>query len=621
MLLFKKKYIPAFFILALLISLGGTIYSTQFRQDIRQRANFEGLGYHQPTQLFTGTLTSELGVENNGNVYAPEVMYENGLYKMWYGGQNQNSGPDASKDRIHYAESTDGVNWNKLGIALEYSNPPAINGGVASNHINDATVVKVGTTYYMYYTDAWTAENDRISMATSSSGRTWKKVKMIIDGGTNVWSNKKVGRPSVMYQNNQFHMWYDAVSKSPSWTGRYIAHAWSNNGSDWATDPNPMHDNGTNAPLIGGAVDVKKLGDTYFIVLERGEGVQMAYSKDGINWGSACDYPACIWIQKVGQSFDRYGHITPFLFIPTDTTMTPAVYFGGARNGSWSSNVIGITKLQFSDFTKYANVEPVGNFDHANCEVLAGYACDMNAGDSPIDVHIYDGTTFVTAVSTTYDRKNDPFYTGAGGQSSQQIEQQLSRGCSPTGNVNKVIGWKITTPNVLKNGQPHTLHAYAINTPAGANKKLTYYYSPTDYASTTSFTLTCAAPTATPIPTRIPPPTDTPIPTLIPTSTPILPTKVPTVTPVQPTATPRPPTPTNTSAVATPIYLRSDFGGLGGAKDNKVDIQDFNILAGEFYKTGTTLKSNLINTGLSTDKVDIQDYNAFVGDYQAYLAR
>lgn len=78
---------------------------------------------------------------------------------------------------------------------------------------------------------------------------------------------------------------------------------------------------------------------------------------------------------------------------------------------------------------------------------------------------------------------------------------------------------------------------------------------------------------------------------------------------------------TTPSLTPTPPYLRSDFGGLGGAKDGKVDIQDFNILAGEFYLTGTTLKSNIINTGLSTDKVDIQDYNAFVGDYQAYLAR
>lgn len=96
--------------------------------------------------------------------------------------------------------------------------------------------------------------------------------------------------------------------------------------------------------------------------------------------------------------------------------------------------------------------------------------------------------------------------------------------------------------------------------------------------------------------------------------------------PIAPSNTPPLPTntsvpPTNTQTVPTPSYLRSDFGGLGGAKDGKVDIQDFNILAGEFYSTGTNRKADIIKEGLSLNKVDIQDYNAFVGDYQAYLAR
>lgn len=85
-----------------------------------------------------------------------------------------------------------------------------------------------------------------------------------------------------------------------------------------------------------------------------------------------------------------------------------------------------------------------------------------------------------------------------------------------------------------------------------------------------------------------------------------------------PTNTPSP-TPTDVQTSPTPTYLRSDFGGLGGTKDGILDIQDFNILAGEFYQTKTSFKADIVKD--TNNRVDIQDYNAFVSDYQAYLAR
>lgn len=88
--------------------------------------------------------------------------------------------------------------------------------------------------------------------------------------------------------------------------------------------------------------------------------------------------------------------------------------------------------------------------------------------------------------------------------------------------------------------------------------------------------------------------------------------------PIQASYTPVGPT---ISSGPTPSYLRSDFGGQGGVKDGIIDIQDFNILAGEFYQTRTTYKADIIRTGDSLNRVDIQDYNAFVSDYQAYLVR
>lgn len=101
------------------------------------------------------------------------------------------------------------------------------------------------------------------------------------------------------------------------------------------------------------------------------------------------------------------------------------------------------------------------------------------------------------------------------------------------------------------------------------------------------------------------------------TTTDLLQPTIPPVTP-EPTATPDG---GSQGTSPTPSYLRSDFGGLGGQKDGKIDIQDLNILAGEFYQTRTTYKADIIRTGDSLNKVDVQDYSAFTNDYNAYLAR
>ncbi len=45
--------------------------------------------------------------------------------------------------------------------------------------------------------------------------------------------------------------------------------------------------------------------------------------------------------------------------------------------------------------------------------------------------------------------------------------------------------------------------------------------------------------------------------------------------------------------------------------DSKVDIFDYNILVGDFGKTGTNLKSDLD----SNNKVDIFDYNLLIADF------
>src|SRR6056297_1366404 len=74
------------------------------------------------------SLNSEMAGDE-GNLYAPDIIVENNVYKMWYGAQS-----DEGHDSIHFATSDDGRTWLKYGIVI----PKGKN-----NHVNDPSVVKV----------------------------------------------------------------------------------------------------------------------------------------------------------------------------------------------------------------------------------------------------------------------------------------------------------------------------------------------------------------------------------------------------------------------------------------------------------------------------------------------
>ncbi len=73
-----------------------------------------------------------------GFSYAPTVLNDNGLYKMWYGGTYTGM-PLGYNDRIRYRESTDGDNWGAATLAIEptHTNPTARD----SRSTNDPSVV------------------------------------------------------------------------------------------------------------------------------------------------------------------------------------------------------------------------------------------------------------------------------------------------------------------------------------------------------------------------------------------------------------------------------------------------------------------------------------------------
>jgi len=115
-------------------------------------------------------------------ILEPSVLYEGGLFKMIYTG---NGGTNAAQ--FGYATSTDGLSWTRSG-----SNPIwGMGAGGQNGYVNQPELLKVGSTYYMYYSDGSYYKN----VATSTDLVSWSNLATNIlsnpDGQTK-WNNVSV---------------------------------------------------------------------------------------------------------------------------------------------------------------------------------------------------------------------------------------------------------------------------------------------------------------------------------------------------------------------------------------------------------------------------------------------
>ena len=108
--------------------------------------------------------------------------------------------------------------------------------------------------------------------------------------------------------------------------------------------------------------------------------------------------------------------------------------------------------------TPTPNTPPIGNHDSSSCTSSTGWTCDANDYNQALTVHFYadgpyggGGTLVGTATANGF--RQDLIDAGV---------------CGGTGSH----GFNFTTPNSLKDGQPHLIYAYAINIPAGDNPLL-----------------------------------------------------------------------------------------------------------------------------------------------------
>lgn len=163
-------------------------------------------------------------------VSSPSVVFDNGVYKMWFGAPDAyaNNQPTDGKGNIGYATSPDGINWTV------YPSPVVIAGDQNnwdSAAVSEPVVIKTGNTWHLFYSalDTWAVEHFQVGYAHSADGINWIKSTLnpvLQIGGAGQWDRFWASHPAVIYdpQQNKFRMWY---------TGRDTANISSITGYYW----------------------------------------------------------------------------------------------------------------------------------------------------------------------------------------------------------------------------------------------------------------------------------------------------------------------------------------------------------------------------------------------------
>lgn len=202
---------------------------------------------------------------DGGQVLAPEVLYGDGLFRMWYTGMDRGRHSSGiGYYRIGLATSRDGITWTRAnGGKPVLDVGPA--GAVDSVQAATPSVLRIGDRYRMWYA-AWSPEgNHRICAAESRDGVTWTR----LNGGralSGISGDPSYG-PAVVRAPGGFLMLTMAL-------GRPGLHAsWSRDGLNWTAlnEGRPIL-----LPGEPGASDARVVGHPF--LQPEGDGFRLYYT-------------------------------------------------------------------------------------------------------------------------------------------------------------------------------------------------------------------------------------------------------------------------------------------------------------------------------------------------------
>jgi predicted GH43/DUF377 family glycosyl hydrolase len=225
------------------------------------------------------------GEFDSEHVYNPMVVYHDGLYWMWYAGNN------GTNWQIGLATSIDGVQWKK------HPNNPVLKIGAAGKwddkHLTAPFVMRDGTVFKMWYRgeSAQFTGKGSTGYAESPDGINWERYSgnPVFGPAPSGWDSRSLSIYPILRREGKYEGWYAGSDGSTSQLG-YVT---SLDGINWQRYPN----NPVMSPTRNNSWDGEQISSP-FVLFEKN-----VYK---------------MWYSGFGSSGWRIGYAT------SQTTITPA---------------------------------------------------------------------------------------------------------------------------------------------------------------------------------------------------------------------------------------------------------------------------------------------------------
>ena len=218
----------------------------------------------------------------------PSVMFEDGIFKMWYMGCKTSVGRNAA---MGYATSPDGFLWTKHPENPILRDP--------QDAILRTTVVKHKGTYYLFATDyQWNDTRGIISRWTSKDGLHWTDKTPVLTP-TEPWERPFDNTGIIIEDDGTWRMLYVASS------GKF-GYAYSSDGLHWTKyKGNPVI-----TGFYGGDPGMMKVGDKYYAWHSQAcKGghlrIHCRWSTDMIHWKEVYNNPQINYTQPFERGIGR----------------------------------------------------------------------------------------------------------------------------------------------------------------------------------------------------------------------------------------------------------------------------------------------------------------------------
>lgn len=148
---------------------------------------------------------------------SPFVLYESGIYRMWYASMDSWSenkeGGHTHFYNLKYAESKDGINWKRdRTVVINYENDQEYAFG-------RPYVLKENNIYKMWY--AYRGRSYKMGYAESEDGLKWTRKDQIvgISNSESGWDSEMIEYPYILKHNEDLYMFYNGNGYGESGIG------------------------------------------------------------------------------------------------------------------------------------------------------------------------------------------------------------------------------------------------------------------------------------------------------------------------------------------------------------------------------------------------------------------